>query len=71
MVQMRCSSRHCICLSCFRNMCTVKLDNDSFRNFVEFGYSVSCPGPGELTSLIEGSAVVLHHDDVMATVVVI
>jgi hypothetical protein len=46
-IQMKCSSRHCICLDCFRNMCKVKLDNDKFQNFEGFGYSVNCPGPGD------------------------
>jgi hypothetical protein len=45
LIQMRCSSKHCICLDCFKNMCKVKLDNDSFKNFEGFGYSVNCPGP--------------------------
>jgi hypothetical protein len=45
-IQMRCSCRHCMCLVCFRNLCRVKLDNNSFGNFEGFGYSVCCPGPG-------------------------
>ena len=59
-IQMRCSCRHCMCLVCFRNMCRVKLDNNSFGNFDGFGYSVCCPGTGE-----NAVNTALHHNDVI------
>ena len=59
-IQMRCSCRHCMCLVCFRNLCRVKLDNNSFGNFEGFGYSVCCPGPGE-----NDVNTALHHNDVI------
>ena len=41
-----CSSRHCMCLSCFSNYCKQMLSCGGFSGFENMGYSVSCPGKG-------------------------
>lgn len=51
MILFNCSSKHSMCLACFATMCTMQLSVNGFKNFPHMGFSISCPGPGQLISL--------------------
>ena len=49
-----CTSQHCMCLNCFIHYCQAMMNSELFRNFVDVGYSVSCPARGEAIGGCEG-----------------
>lgn len=43
-----------MCLNCFIHYCQAMMNSELFRNFVDVGYSVSCPARGEAIGGCEG-----------------